>query len=154
MFVLKKHLCYSKVVSSISLFIDGSSLGNPGPDGAGVVLKDAEGKIIKKAGFALGKTTNNVAEYSACLIGLWEAKAHGAKELTVYSDSELLVRQVNGQYKVKDENLKVLHSLVKIFSKNFEKISFHHIPREKNELADSLANGAAASDSGHQPKLF
>lgn len=136
------------------MFIDGSSLGNPGPGGAGVVLKDAEGKVIKKAGYALGKTTNNVAEYSACLIGLWEAKAHGARELTVYSDSELLVRQMNGLYKVKDENLKVLNSLAKIFAKGFQKVTFHHIPREKNELADSLANDASTSDGCHQTKLF
>ena len=129
-------------------FTDGAARGNPGHAGIGIVLKDESGKTLAEKKQYLGKTTNNVAEYSAlleCLRHLNELlsadKKISCSTLVVHSDSELMVRQLNGEYKVKDKNLKTLFDAVQqvLHSSPYE-FSIKHVPREKNREADNLAN--------------
>jgi ribonuclease HI len=127
---------------SISIYIDGASRGNPGEAGAGAILKDGRGKTLKKISKYLGVATNNVAEYQALLLGLKEAKKLGVKELGIYSDSELLIKQMEGEYRVKSENLKDLFRKAIKELKKFSRSAFFHIPREENREADRLANRA------------
>ncbi len=103
---------------------------------------DSSGAIIEKGGKFIDTATNNVAEYSALILGMETALKREARELTCYSDSELMVRQINGQYKVKDAVLKSYHLKVKNLMSNFKTISFVSVPREKNRLADKLVNEA------------
>lgn len=121
---------------------DGGARGNPGPAGAGFVLDTPEGERIAGGGCFLGETTNNIAEYRALLWGLEVALAQGVTELTVYSDSELLVRQMNGVYKVKHANLKPLFVQALGLVRRFQKIDVRHVRREENREADALANAA------------
>jgi len=123
----------------IKLFIDGGARGNPGPAGIGAIAYKS-GKVLFEIGEYIGDTTNNTAEYFALIRGLEEALTHGVKNISVCSDSELLVRQINGQYKVKNEQLKMLHIHAKKLIKKFDKFIIHHIPREENKEADKLAN--------------
>lgn len=118
-------------------FVDGASRGNPGQAGAGILIKSADKKW--EFSIPLGVTTNNVAEYEALIIALIEAKKLGAKEIHIKSDSELMVKQVTGEYKVKDEKLKPLHARVKKLSAKL-KCTIKHLPREENKEADKLAN--------------
>ena len=131
--------------SNWQLFTDGGSRGNPGPAGAGFVLMDFSGAIIEKGGKFIGNTTNNVAEYSALIFGLEAALKLGGSEMVCYSDSELIVRQINGQYKVKDAVLKTYHLKIKNLLGKFKKVLFVSVPREKNRLADKLVNEAIDS---------
>ena len=128
--------------SSWQLFTDGGSRGNPGPAGAGFVLTNLSGAVIEKGGKFIGSATNNVAEYSALIFGLEAALKLAVSELVCYSDSELIVRQINGQYKVKDAVLKTYHLKVKNLLSKFKKVLFVSVPREKNRLADKLVNEA------------
>ncbi|MDF1535899.1 MAG: ribonuclease HI family protein [bacterium] len=122
------------------LSVDGGARGNPGPAGAGVVLQ--VGKKVVRLGEYLGETTNNVAEYKALLLGLKAAADMGVRELEVRSDSELMVRQLNGQYKVRSLSLVDLYfSAIKQLS-GFRKSVLTHIPREENKEADRMANMA------------
>lgn len=127
---------------SISIYIDGASRGNPGEAGAGAILKDGRGKTVKKITKYLGVATNNVAEYQALLLGLKEAKKLGATQLGIYSDSELLIKQIEGEYRVKSDNLKDLFRKAIKALKKFSRSDFFHIPREENKEADRLANRA------------
>jgi len=121
------------------LSVDGAARGNPGPAGAGIVLQAADGSI-HRFGDYLGEATNNVAEYRALLAGMEKAAELGVHELKVRSDSELVVKQLNGQYKVKSPHLQDLYfTAIKAIS-SFEKITFTHIPREQNKDADRMAN--------------
>lgn len=122
------------------LFTDGGSRGNPGPSATGVVLKDVSGGIVSAYGEYLGIQTNNVAEYSALLSGLTKARALGADEVDFILDSELIVKQMNGQYKVRHPNLQPL--FVKIFNlrQQFKKVTFKHILRGGNKEADAEVN--------------
>ncbi len=122
--------------------MDGASRGNPGPAGIGVVLLDGDG-TAREFSKSLGRTTNNVAEYAALLYGLQEALHAGCTAVTVKTDSELLARQVNGQYKVRDQNLRLLHDLAKHLLGTFETWRIVHIPRIQNAAADRLAGRAA-----------
>jgi ribonuclease HI len=124
------------------LFTDGAARGNPGPAGAGAVIISPEGHIVAKVGKFLGDETNNVAEYQGLLIGLKRAKAMGIKELDVLCDSELLVKQLNGEYSVKAEHLKPLHEEARALLKAFAAIEIRHIPREENAQADAMSNRA------------
>ncbi len=124
------------------LFTDGAARGNPGPAGAGAVIVSPEGHIVAKVGKFLGDETNNVAEYMGLIIGLKRAKAMGIKELDVLADSELMVRQLNGEYAVKAEHLKPLHDEAKALLKAFAEIEIRHIPREQNGQADAMSNRA------------
>ncbi len=121
-------------------WIDGGARGNPGPAGFGVLLETAEGpeEII---GY-LGKATNNVAEYTGLLAALSRARARGLDDLEVFSDSELLVRQVNGQYKVKAAHLVPFFLAALKLRREFGRFSLRHVPRNENSHADGLANRA------------
>jgi ribonuclease HI len=125
-----------------SLYSDGASRGNPGQAGAGVLLKDAAGDIRLQASKYLGQATNNVAEYQALLFGLQKARELGVKNIQVFADSELLVRQLKGQYRVKAPHLLPLYEAAQRALKAFETFAISHVPREMNSLADRLANQA------------
>ncbi len=122
------------------LFCDGASRGNPGPAGAGAALFNPRGEVAAQLARYLGETTNNVAEYQALILGLQEAARLQARKLQVFADSELLVRQLNGQYRVKSPHLLPLWRLVKNELQNFETYTISHVPRAENRLADELAN--------------
>lgn len=125
-----------------SLYCDGASSGNPGRSGIGVVLK-SEGNTYEMSE-SIGIATNNVAEYTALLRGLEKAKALRIEKLRIFLDSELLVRQILGEYKVKSEHLKGLYHNVMTHLKGFKAYTIKHIPREQNNLADKLAKKAAS----------
>ena len=121
---------------------DGASRGNPGPAGAGMVLFDPQGQLQARKGRYLGETTNNVAEYQALLLGLEEARRLGVKKLRVLADSELMVKQLTGRYRVKSPHLIPLWRAALYALKNFEAWAIAHVPREENHLADAAANRA------------
>ncbi len=129
-------------MNKIIIFSDGGARGNPGPAGIGAVLYDENKKIVAEISQYLGETTNNQAEYKALIAALKEAKRLKAEELACYLDSELVVKQLNREYKIKNKDLAPLFLEVYNLSLSFKKISFTHIPREKNTVADSLANKA------------
>ncbi len=126
------------------VFTDGASQGNPGHAGAGVAIFDSNGKKIKELSQYIGQASNNVAEYTALIIGLTEAASLKAKKVTLKSDSELIVKQLNGQYKVKSDNIKALFFIATHLKKLFDNLTIKHIPRELNQDADSLASAAAS----------
>ncbi len=126
----------------VLIYTDGGSRGNPGPAAGGFVLKDANGKQLQAKGLYLGETTNNVAEYTAVVKALEAAKQIGSVKLTVFSDSELLVKQLNGQYKVKSEQIRPFFQQALDLLSQFESCTLRHIPREKNKQADELVNRA------------
>lgn len=121
---------------------DGGARGNPGPGGIGVVIKNETGEIVYRHGGYIGAVTNNVAEYTALIKALTEAHNLGAKEVKVNMDSELIVRQMLGQYKIKEPTLQQLAGQVILLLKKFERYSFHHVRREFNKEADMLVNQA------------
>ena len=123
-------------------FIDGASRGNPGPASVGVVFQDKKGQTLKTISQKIGFSTNNVAEYSALIFAMQEAIIMGVRELSVFTDSELLAKQYNGEYKIKEDSLKLLAFFVKHLREGFEKITVRHVPREENKLADREANRA------------
>jgi ribonuclease HI len=129
----------------ISVYTDGGSRGNPGLSGIGVVVHDKQDQIIYKTSRFIGIKTNNEAEYLALLEALAWVSQHQAEytEVKFYSDSQLLVRQINGKYKIKAANIKPLYQLaVSVISQIHIPCTFHEILREKNSLADELANQA------------
>lgn len=129
--------------NSLLAYVDGASRGNPGPAAAGVVLQTADGKkTVKTLSIPIGIATNNVAEYTALILALQEALLLGAKELQVFTDSELVARQWSGDYKIKDASLKVLFLLASHLKPGFKKLQVSHVPREQNRLADDEANRA------------
>ncbi|HWE23301.1 MAG TPA: ribonuclease HI family protein [Myxococcales bacterium] len=129
-------------VRRVLVFSDGAARGNPGPAGAGAVVLDENGHVLRKLGRFLGKQTNNVAEYEGLLLGLRWARAHGAREVEVRADSQLLIRQLQGSYAVKNEVLRRLHSEALALLRAFEKYELVHVPREQNSLADEMSNRA------------
>jgi formyltetrahydrofolate-dependent phosphoribosylglycinamide formyltransferase len=129
-------------IEKIVVYIDGGSRGNPGPAAAGFILADPAGAQLQAKAFFLGRTTNNVAEYTAIVRALEAAKQTGAKQLTVFSDSELLVRQINGQYKVKSEQIRPLFRQAVSLLNEFENWKVQHVTRDENEQADKLVNQA------------
>jgi ribonuclease HI len=122
--------------------IDGASRGNPGPGSLGVVIYNTQGEIIAEHKKCLGICTNNVAEYQALIKTLEMAIELQLKSLLIRSDSQLLVKQMQGHYKIKDEKMKALNQKVQVLLKSFDKVEFCHIPRTENTLADQLANEA------------
>jgi len=122
------------------LYSDGACRGNPGVGGAGAVITDAEGSVIWEGKEYLGHCTNNIAEYKALILGLKGALAEGYKNLEVYLDSELLANQINGSYRVKNENLKILMNEVRGLLTSFDTIQVKHVLRSSNSYADRLAN--------------
>ncbi len=126
----------------IVIHTDGGSRGNPGPAAAAYILTEPGGKTIESKGFFLGKTTNNVAEYAGLLRALNAAKQRQAKIISVYTDSELMARQINGQYRVKSPNLREVYADCMELLNYFDKWQVTHITRDKNSRADELANRA------------
>jgi ribonuclease HI len=124
------------------LFTDGAARGNPGPAGAGAVIISPEGHVVAKVGKYLGETTNNVAEYTGLILGLKRAKAMGLRELEVLADSELLVKQLSGEYAVKADHLRPLHDEAQALLKGFDQIELRHVPREENTAADEMSTRA------------
>jgi len=139
----------------IIVHIDGGSRGNPGPAAAGFTLADSAGTQLQAKAFFLGQATNNVAEYTSLVKALEAAKQIGAEQLTVFSDSELLVKQINGQYKVKSELIRPFFRQAVSLLGEFKNWRVQHIPREKNEEADKLVNQALnlGSDIENEPEL-
>lgn len=129
-------------IKRVTIYTDGASRGNPGLAGAGAVLKSDDGRVVARVARFLGEMTNNMAEYTALLVGLKEAQKVGAEEVQIRSDSELLVRQLNGQYKVKNDNLRVMHGSAMDLLSSFKGWEAAHIPRNRNKEADQLANEA------------
>jgi ribonuclease HI len=125
----------------LTIYTDGASRNNPGEAGAGIfILRD--GEPVERIARYLGTTTNNIAEYRAAIIGLEQAVSLGASSVKLNADSELLVKQINGQYRVKNEGLKPLHAKVKELIAKIGSVEVQYIPREKNKEADALANKA------------
>ena len=126
----------------IIIYTDGGARGNPGPAGIGAVLYNENQEVLAKISKYLGVATNNQAEYQALILALKKAIELGAEEVNCYLDSELVVCQLNREYKVKNKDLAPLFLDIYNLSLSFKKITFTHIPRERNKLADQLANEA------------
>ena len=124
------------------LFTDGGARGNPGPAAYGFVLEGEDGTVLAAHGEAIGTATNNVAEYSALLAGLRRAAELGIDELEVVSDSELMVKQMTGVYRVKNEALRDLSLEAARLARALPRVTYTHVRREHNELADRLVNEA------------
>ena len=129
-------------MTKITIHSDGAARGNPGPAAAGAVLTADDGTVLAEVSRYLGEMTNNQAEYRALLLALEEALRKGASELCIYADSELMVRQIKGEYRVKNEELKPLFQSVMRELKKVGSFAIHHVPRERNKAADKLANRA------------
>jgi ribonuclease HI len=129
-------------LSRIRVNVDGGARGNPGPAAIGVVIRDGDGEVLGEVGETIGEATNNVAEYRALLRGIELAEEHGASELELVGDSELVVRQVEGRYKVKNAGMKALYDEVKRALRGFDSWSIRHVRREENADADRLVNEA------------
>jgi ribonuclease HI len=149
-----------KQIASYHANIDGGSRGNPGPAAYGVVMRDGRGEVVASLKKYIGQNTNNVAEYFALIAALDYAQTHGIRALRVESDSELLVKQMRGQYKVKSEELKPLFERAKKMSQTLEMFRIEHVYREQNREADALVNqaldetsrpGAAAANAAKLP---
>jgi ribonuclease HI len=126
----------------VRIRIDGGSRGNPGPSAIGVVLEDASGQVLEAVGETIGVATNNVAEYRALLRGFELAKRYRAREVEVFSDSELLVRQMSGEYRVKNEGLRSLYEEAMDRLQAFDRVLIRHVSRRDNVRADELVNQA------------
>lgn len=126
----------------LEIYIDGGARGNPGPAGVGVVVLDESGKRIKDVSKYIGEATNNIAEYSALLYGLEEALILRADEIKINLDSELVARQITGEYRVKDPNIRPLFERALNMLKSFKNFEVNHIDRSKNKEADKLVNKA------------
>jgi len=136
-------------------YIDGGARGNPGPAGFGVRIERPDGTLVEEFSESIGIATNNVAEYRGLLAALEWAKRHGERELLVRSDSLLLVQQMKGVYKVKNEGLQPLHARARVLAHDIGRVSYEHVRREQNAHADRLANVAmdgASDPSGNAPR--
>ena len=129
----------------VVVHVDGGARGNPGPAAIGAVVSTPEGEVLDESKARIGDATNNVAEYRGLLLGLERARALGATEVDVVNDSELVARQVEGLYKVKQEHLKPLHAQALSTLAGFERWSIRSVPREDNARADGLVNEALDS---------
>ena len=137
----QKHLPFNAENTYIfSLYSDGASRGNPGDAGAGIILLDRQGNELSTRSLYLGKCTNNSAEYQALIAGLEVALEVGCRDLHIFLDSQLIVRQIQGIYKVKNEDLKPLYNRARRLLTELQSWKIYHIPREKNFRADHLAN--------------
>lgn len=142
----------SKVLpKTIKMFADGGSRGNPGPSASGYVLMTMDNEVLVERGVYLGITTNNQAEYQALRFGLEDALKRGAHEITVYMDSLLVVNQMKGIFKVKNRDLWPIYAAIVEQSKKFKKISFNHVPRELNKLADAEVNKTLDAEAEGRP---
>ena len=126
--------------SRVTINCDGAARGNPGPAGAGAVVVGEDGAVLAEVAEGLGETTNNVAEYTAVIRGLEEAERLGARQVLLRSDSQLLINQLTGRYRVKAPHLQPLHRRVRDLMRAFDRVDLEHVPRERNSAADALAN--------------
>jgi ribonuclease HI len=125
---------------TLTLQFDGGSRGNPGPAGIGVVVMTADGTPLVTLGRFIGRATNNVAEYRALITAMEQAKKLGAKKILIRGDSELVIKQMKGEYRVKNPDMKILHTEAQALIAQFTEAKIEHNLRHKNELADQLAN--------------
>jgi ribonuclease HI len=126
----------------VRLYSDGAARGNPGLAGAGAVLVEPSGQVVDRLGKFLGTQTNNYAEYMGLLLGLRRAKELGVREVEVFADSELMIRQLGGRYQVKSASLRPLYEEALKLLNNFERVKLVHVPREMNRAADEMSNQA------------
>ena len=133
----------------IVAYIDGGARGNPGPAGYGVRIEDEGGTLIEEFNGFLGSATNNIAEYNGLLAALRYAQQHGHRTLRVKSDSELLVKQMRGEYRVKNAGIQPLYQQARAIAETLDRIAYEHVRRELNKDADRLAN--LAMDEGTKP---
>ena len=129
-------------MTKLVVHVDGGARGNPGPAAIGVVVRTTDGDVLAEAAETIGVATNNVAEYRALLRGIELAREHGATELEIYGDSELVVKQVRGEYRVKDVGLKPLHAEARAALAGVADWTFDHVRRDDNAHADELVNQA------------
>lgn len=129
-------------VERVVVLTDGASRGNPGPAGAGWVLRSEGGQVLQEGGAFLGKRTNNEAEYEAVIAGLKAAAQLGVRDVVLVSDSELVVRQINGKYRIKNDRLLPIHQAARELIQQFRRFDIRHVPREQNADADRCANRA------------
>jgi ribonuclease HI len=129
-------------MAKLTVNVDGGARGNPGPAAIAAVVRDGDGEVVAERGERIGRATNNVAEYRALLLGIALAAELGAEELELVGDSELIVRQVEGRYKVKHADMKELHAQVKKALAPFQSWSIRHVKRAQNADADALVNQA------------
>jgi ribonuclease HI len=130
--------------------VDGGARGNPGPAAIAAVLSAPDGSVVEEHAQAIGHATNNVAEYRALLLGIERAQALGAQELELIGDSELIARQVRGEYKVKDAGLRELHAQVAAALGRFDRWTILNVPREENAHADRLVNEALDTETNQE----
>jgi ribonuclease HI/ADP-ribose pyrophosphatase YjhB (NUDIX family) len=145
--ILQSDEAISTTHEHIVAYTDGGSRGNPGPSAAGFVLLDMDGTVIREGGSYLGITTNNVAEYQAVYLALEEAAEIGASVVDFRLDSQLVANQMNGIYKVKNFDLKPIHMRIQELSAQFERVTFTHVRREFNQLADGMVNKILDAES-------
>ncbi len=131
----------------LKLYCDGGSRGNPGPSASGYVLLDMNNQVIVKSGVYLGVTTNNQAEYQSLKFGLQEAQRIGAHRVQVFMDSMLVVNQMTGKFKIKNRDLWPIHQSIKDLAVHFNKVTYQHVPRELNKLADAEVNEVLDAES-------
>ncbi len=136
----RRVLYYFKGIFKMIINTDGGSRGNPGPSAIGIVIRDNTGTVVKEIGKYIGVGTNNEAEYKALVLGIETVIEKGEKDLQCYLDSELVVNQLTGKYKVKNMELKKFWDQIKILEKKLEKIEYTHVRREKNKEADAIVN--------------
>ena len=129
----------------LTIHTDGAARGNPGPASAGACIRDEHGAVVSEDSRYLGEATNNVAEYEALLLGMERAKELGARRIEMRADSELVVRQLNGEYRVRNPALQRLYARVQQLESEFESVEYRHVPRAENRAADRLANRAIDS---------
>jgi len=137
-------------LTEAKMYADGGSRGNPGPSASGFAIMSMDGQIVVKKGIYLGVTTNNQAEYQALRFGLKEAQAMGIRDVHVYMDSLLVVNQMLGRFKVKNRDLWPIHESIKQMVPTFRHVSFTHVPRELNKIADSAVNEALDEVAANQ----
>lgn len=135
----------------VKLFADGGSRGNPGPSASGFAILDMNDRVLLEQGVYLGITTNNQAEYTALKLGLEAAAKMGAHEVEVYMDSMLVVNQMKGIFKIKNRDLWAVHDAIKQSLSKFKHVTFDHVPREFNKLADAAVNRAMDEELGARP---
>lgn len=126
----------------VTVYTDGAARGNPGPAGAGASLEDSSGAVIAEVSQYLGEATNNQAEYRALILGLERAREIGAQEVEIRADSELMIRQMRGEYRVRDPELRELARRAHAIANGFASVAYVHVPRASNRRADRLANRA------------
>lgn len=137
-------------MSAIVAYIDGGARGNPGPAGYGVRIENEQGGLVEELYGFLGSATNNIAEYNGLLAALRYASTRGHRVVRIKSDSELLVKQMNGLYKVKNAGLQPLHQEARRLAQALDRVTYDHVRREQNKHADRLAN--QAMDEGTEAK--